>query len=689
MFALKAVEATWNPETPQNAEPRCSIQKHAASSPTSSCAPSRQSFPKPPPPAAARFALVIGNGNYGELSKLANPANDAGDMAAALKELGFHVDLLTDASMGAMEDAVVRLGDELAASPNSTGFFYYAGHGLQSGGTNYLIPADAHIPSEAFLKNRALAAQEVLDTLQVAKNVLNVVVLDACRDNPFGWSRSGTRGLQIVGNQPSGSIIVYATSAGSVAQDGTGRNGVFTQELLKNLKTPGLEVKEVFNRTGAGVKAATGGKQVPAVYSQFFDMAYLGDRSSEAAVFAVATTADLMVKASQPGLQDATAEIFVDGESQGMAPLLVQALPAGRLLKVEVKSPTSYASMDLKLISGELREVSLTMVALKGNLLIASSSPDAVLFVDGAKKGPLGSGAFRDLAIGAHDLELRGKGLHWTGTVEVRADSTTRVEATLRAVAAATLRFPSLGIPAELRVDGNKVDGKIENGHQLFSGIPSDWPVAVTLSWPGTSIPEFTTTYSFAPGETKVQAIPAGRLSLPWTPTGTTVTIAGLGFATTSGQSWQSPELPAGQMDVSVAGPVGLRSKSMVVAGTSTEVSGYREAALGFLAAKNSAVHKSISFRKTTRTLGIVSLATGAVSVLAGGVVYLLGADAGSRYAAATDSATAASLRTQSQTYGNLLGASLGVAGATLALAPRPLVRRPRRVRPRTQQRRT
>ena len=629
-------------------------------------------LPSRPPPAAAGapFALVIGNGNYGELSKLANPANDAADMAAALKELGFSVDLLVDADMGAMEEAVVRLGDELAASPNSTGFFYYAGHGLQSGGTNYLIPADAHIPSEAFLKNRALAAQEVLDTLQAAKNVLNVVVLDACRDNPFGWSRSGNRGLQIVGNQPSGSIIVYATSAGSVAQDGTGRNGVFTQELLKNLKTPGLEVKEVFNRTGAGVKAATGGKQVPAVYSQFFDMAYLGDRSSEAAVFAVATTADLMVKASQSGLQDATAEIFVDGVSKGMSPLLVQALPAGRLLKVEVKSATSYASMDLKLISGELREVSFAMVALKGNLLIASSNADTVLYIDGAKKGPLGSGAFRDLAIGAHDLELRGKDLHWTGTVEVRADSTTRVEAKLRAVAAATLRLPSLGIPAELRVDGNKVEGRIEDGHQLFHGISSDWPVAVSISWPGTSIPVTTATYSFAPGETKISAIPAGRLSLPWTPAGTKVTIAGLGFATKDGQSWQSPELPAGQLDISVEGPVGLRGQTTVVAGTSTEVSGYRGAALGFLAAKNSAVHKSISFRKTTRTLGIVSLATGAASVLAGGAVYLLGADAGRRYAAATDSATAASLRTQSQTYGNLLGASLGVAGATLALAP-------------------
>jgi len=104
------------------------------------------------------------------------------------------------------------------------------------------------------------------------------VVLDACRDNPFGWARSGSRGLTVVDRQPGESIIVYATSAGQTASDGTGRNGLFTSQLLKNLKTPGLEVKEVFNRTGADVSAASNRRQVPAVYNQFFGTAYLGER---------------------------------------------------------------------------------------------------------------------------------------------------------------------------------------------------------------------------------------------------------------------------------------------------------------------------------------------------------------------------------------------------------------------------
>jgi len=232
-----------------------------------------------------RYALVIGNGNYRELSKLINPVNDARDMAEALKSLGFQVDVLSDADLASMEEAVVRLGNRLSISKSSIGFFFYAGHGVQSNGINYLIPADAHIASESFLKTRALAAQEVLDTLQVAHNSVNVVVLDACRDNPFSWARSGTRGLSVVGVQPAGSIIAYATSAGTVAQDGTGKNGVFTAALLKNIRTPGLEIKDVFNRTGAAVQESTAGAQVPAIYNQHFGNTFLaGGDSTRATV---------------------------------------------------------------------------------------------------------------------------------------------------------------------------------------------------------------------------------------------------------------------------------------------------------------------------------------------------------------------------------------------------------------------
>lgn len=226
-------------------------------------------------PAEPRYALVIGNGAYANVSPLNNPVNDANDIATALQSLGFQVDKVLNGSLERMEDAVGRLKNLLGTNANACGFFYYAGHGVQSGEDNYLIPVNAIIPSENYLRQRALSVQAMLDELNDAENALNIVVLDACRDNPFSWSRGGSRGLGLVRSQPADSIIVYATSSGQTAADGIGRNGMFTGELLKHLTSPGLGIKEVFDRTGLGVKKASGGKQIPAVYSQFFAQAYL------------------------------------------------------------------------------------------------------------------------------------------------------------------------------------------------------------------------------------------------------------------------------------------------------------------------------------------------------------------------------------------------------------------------------
>jgi WD40 repeat protein len=228
--------------------------------------------------AQQKYALVIGNGAYTGITRLNNPVNDATDISAALRGLGFTVDLMTNAGRVQMEEAVTRLKNRLSAERGSYGLFYYAGHGVQSGGENYLIPVDANIPSEAYLRDRSVSMSAALDELNAAGNTLNIIVLDACRDNPFGWRRSGTRGLQVVTNQPADSIIVYATSAGSTATDGTGRNGLFTTHLLNNLKKPGLSVRDMFDQTGADVRRASSGAQIPAIYSQFFDVAYLGTR---------------------------------------------------------------------------------------------------------------------------------------------------------------------------------------------------------------------------------------------------------------------------------------------------------------------------------------------------------------------------------------------------------------------------
>ena len=225
------------------------------------CAAMVQSFFAYSQASGPRYALVIGNGNYAELSKLKNPANDAEDIAKALKTLGFKdVKLLVDADLPTMEDAVDRLGAELSQSADSVGFFFYAGHGVQAGGMNYLIPADAHIPTDAYLKTKAMPAQVVMETLQGSRNALNIVVMDACRDNPFSWGRSASRGLSVVASQPPGSIVAYATSAGSVAQDGTGRKRRLHGRATQADRNAGARDQGRVQPHGEGGKPGDGGQ---------------------------------------------------------------------------------------------------------------------------------------------------------------------------------------------------------------------------------------------------------------------------------------------------------------------------------------------------------------------------------------------------------------------------------------------
>jgi len=234
--------------------------------------------------APQKYALVIGNAAYAGSARLKNPVNDANDMAATLQELGFTVDKVLDGGLDDMEKAIIRLKNRLSVSKNAYGFFFYAGHGVQSNGVNYLIPVGASISNENYLRERAVSVQTMLAELNDAGNELNVIVLDACRDNPFEWSRGrggGSRGLSVVSNQPADSILVYATSAGSVAADGDGRNGLFTSQLLKNIKTPGLEVSELFRVTGSDVSQVSERRQIPAIYNQFFGRAYLGPKPVE------------------------------------------------------------------------------------------------------------------------------------------------------------------------------------------------------------------------------------------------------------------------------------------------------------------------------------------------------------------------------------------------------------------------
>jgi len=226
--------------------------------------------------AQQKFALVIGNSNYTGISPLVNPLNDANDMEVVLRDLGFTVHKVIDGNLQTMENAVTQLKQNLSRSAGSYGFFFYAGHGVQSNGENYLIPVNASIPSENALRERAVALNWIMAELNDAGNELNFIVLDSCRDNPFSWNRNLSRGLAVVSRAPPGSIIFYATSDGRPASDGVGRNGLFTTQLLTNLRIPGLEITDVIRNTGAAVRQSSGGTQIPAVYNQFFGIAYLG-----------------------------------------------------------------------------------------------------------------------------------------------------------------------------------------------------------------------------------------------------------------------------------------------------------------------------------------------------------------------------------------------------------------------------
>ncbi len=264
---------------------------------------------------AERIALIIGNSNYQQLGQLRNPVNDAQDLGAVLTGLGFDVTVLVDADMDRMERSVADFGRALQANPESTGFFFFAGHGVQSQGENYLIPVSGRIEDENQLKRKALAVGYILDTMNSAGNKLNLIFLDACRDNPFGWSRSAGRGLSVVSYQPPGSIIVYATSAGSIAQDGSGRNGLFTGELLKHIATPALDITDMLKQVGSAVISASGQKQTPAVYNQFFGNFYLAG-PPDAAVLAGAgntPTNAALPRVPPREVQDPSSVIYVRG----------------------------------------------------------------------------------------------------------------------------------------------------------------------------------------------------------------------------------------------------------------------------------------------------------------------------------------------------------------------------------------
>jgi Caspase domain len=213
-------------------------------------------------PGDLRVALVIGNAAYAGAAALANPTNDAKAMSETLRSLGFSVIEVRDGSKVQMLEAIGKVKDALQGK-QAVGMLYYAGHGLQVDWRNYMVPIDAKMSKASEVSEQTVDLSQVIDAFKAAGNRMNIVVLDACRDNPFAGSSTGKGLAQL--DAPTGTFLAYATAPGNVAEDGDSNssNGLYTQFLLQELKKPAAKIEDVFKRVRLNVRQQSQGRQIP------------------------------------------------------------------------------------------------------------------------------------------------------------------------------------------------------------------------------------------------------------------------------------------------------------------------------------------------------------------------------------------------------------------------------------------
>jgi|APCry1669189034_1035192.scaffolds.fasta_scaffold91883_1 hypothetical protein len=210
---------------------------------------------------APRIALIIGNSKYPD-SPLTNPFNDANAMGKELKVLGFDAQVLLDSNLKDLASAIQAYSGRIAKS-KAVGLFYYAGHGVQLAWRNYLIPIDANIDRVDDIPKQTFELNNMLLALNKAQNPMNIIILDACRDNPFGKKLpTEQKGLSQF-DAPNNSLLCYATAPGNVASDGAGANGLFTENLLREMRDPEAKIEDVFKRVRLKVRLASKGQQIP------------------------------------------------------------------------------------------------------------------------------------------------------------------------------------------------------------------------------------------------------------------------------------------------------------------------------------------------------------------------------------------------------------------------------------------
>jgi uncharacterized caspase-like protein/formylglycine-generating enzyme required for sulfatase activity len=324
--------------------------------------------------AEPRVALVVGNSAYPS-GPLRNPANDAELMSETLRKVGFEVIERRNADQATMKRAIEDFGAQLeAAGPKAVGLFYYAGHGVQLDGRNFLIPTTAKIEREGDVEIEAVSADWVIAQMRYARNALNIVILDACRNNPFVRSlRSADRGLAIM-NAPTGILIAYSAAPGSVAEDGEGRNSPYTTALSHAMLEVHEPLLEVFAEVREEVLAATAQRQVPGEYDEvvggrhfYFSTPPTVAVAPAPAPAPVRTTASVNAPASAPASASAAgrsespglvssgvswvASLFSSGSSAGATASHPTGAPAGAGGTAEPAGPMIAGARALELFN--------------------------------------------------------------------------------------------------------------------------------------------------------------------------------------------------------------------------------------------------------------------------------------------------------------------------------------------------
>ncbi len=267
-----------------------------------------------------RVALVIGNGKYPK-SELLNPPNDAVAIADELRKANFRVIKVENASFAKMNQAIEEFGRSI--KPGGVALVFYAGHGMQVNGENYLIPVDADLKGESDVRYKTVNLGQILSKLEDAKSQVNLVILDACRDNPFARSwRSFKGGLATI-DAPSGTVIAFATAPGKTASDGSGSNGLYTTHLLDALRIPNLRLEDVLKATRKGVAASSNNEQIPwdssSLTGEFFFKVSKMEPSVALAPLQTAVTASPLATATTTKAEPSTTSRSVGG-SENAAP---------------------------------------------------------------------------------------------------------------------------------------------------------------------------------------------------------------------------------------------------------------------------------------------------------------------------------------------------------------------------------